>query len=55
MLQDKISYKLKCEQQRERSEMLALENQQLKDKVGELEEEGKTHRKNVKGLQAQVS
>ena len=35
--------------------MLALENQQLKDKVAELEDEAKSHRKTVKGLQMQVA
>ena len=41
VLQDKISFQLKLEEQRERLEMLSVENHNLKEKVIELEEDGK--------------
>ena len=45
IIEDKIGFKMKVEEQKERIEMLALENQHLKEKVGELEEEAKYNRK----------
>lgn len=53
ILQDKQQYKLRCEEQRERSEMLATENSQLKERLGELEEEAKAHKKTLKAMQVQ--
>jgi uncharacterized protein YPO0396 len=50
ILQDKIGFKLKLEEQRERVEMLTVENQQLKEKVSELEDDAKQHRKTIKSL-----
>ena len=55
VLQDKIQYKMKLEEQRERSEMLATENQSMKERVAEIEEEARGLRKQIKGLQAQAA
>ena len=41
ILEDKIGYKLKLEEQKERLEMLSIENQNLKEKVGDLEVDAK--------------
>ena len=41
ILEDKIGYKLKLEEQKERLEMLSIENQNLKEKVGDLEADAK--------------
>jgi predicted nuclease with TOPRIM domain len=48
ILQDKIGFKLKLEEQRERLEMLSTENHHLKDKVTDLEADIKDHRKTIK-------
>ena len=48
VLQEKISYKLNIEEQRERLEMLVKENFNLKDKVTEQEDEIKKFKKEVK-------
>ena len=54
VLQDKIGYKLKLEEQREKLEMLVVENANLKEKVTDQEDEIKRQRKQVKQLQAQM-
>lgn len=48
ILQDKIGFKLKLEEQRERLEMLTTENHNLKERVGDLEADGKDMRKTIK-------
>lgn len=49
-MSDKIGFKIKLEEQKERVEMLAVENQNLKDKVTELEDDARQARKNLKSL-----
>ncbi len=48
LLDDKIGYKLRLEEQRERLEMLAVENQQLKERMQELEGDSRQLRANLK-------
>lgn len=55
VLQDKISFQLKLEEQRERLEMLSVENHNLKEKVIELEEDGKQHRRTIKNQNQQLT
>lgn len=54
ILNDKIGFKLKLEEQRERLDMLTTENQHLKEKVTDLEEDNKQLRRNAKSLQNQL-
>ena len=42
VLQEKISIKLKLEEQREKLEMIVIENANLKEKITELENDKKT-------------
>jgi predicted nuclease with TOPRIM domain len=50
VIQDKVGYKVKLEEQRERAEMLATENAGLKERITEVEEESKQFRKQIKQL-----
>jgi predicted nuclease with TOPRIM domain len=50
VIQDKIDFKVKLEDQRERAEMLATENAGLKDRINEVEEEARQMRKQSKQL-----
>lgn len=45
VVQDKIGFKLKLEEQREKMEMLVVENADLKKKVADLEDDTKRLRK----------
>lgn len=51
VLSDKIEFKVKLEEQRDRLEMLVNENQQLKEKVASAEEEIRNQKKLVKNLE----
>ena len=50
VVQDKIGFKFKLEEQREKMEMLVVENAELKKKVTDLEDDTKRFRKQVKQL-----
>ena len=54
VVQDKIDFKVKLEDQRERAEMLATENAGLKDRINEVEEEARQMRKQGKQLTSQL-
>lgn len=54
VVQDKISFKLKLEEQREKLEMLVVENADLKKRSMDYEDESKRLRKQVKQLQGQM-
>lgn len=54
VVQDKISFKLKLEEQREKLEMLVVENADLKKRSMDYEDESKRLRKQVKHLQGQL-
>jgi len=55
VIQDKIDFKVKLEDQRERAEMLATENAGLKDRINEVEEEARQMRKQSKQLNSQLN
>lgn len=55
VVQDKIDFKVKLEDQRERAEMLATENAGMKDRINEVEDEAKQMRKQNKQLNSQLN
>ncbi len=54
VVQDKIGFKLKLEEQREKLEMLVIENVDLKKRALDYEDEAKRLRKQAKQLQGQL-
>ena len=53
-INEKINFKIQLDEKREKAEILNEENTSLRNKLKEIEEESKKHRKQAKALQKEV-
>ena len=54
VIQDKINFKLKLDEQKDRLDLITTENANLKERLASVDEDAKQHRRTIKQLQTQA-